>query len=144
MAMVNCRILPGHSAEEIRLALVRALNNSEIAVRYVREFDGREFDTAPAAVAMPAMSPPSDLMIPLHKVTATMWPETPIVVAMAAGESDAVWTTSVGMPTFAVNGLAIDRDDVRAHAKDERLAVAAFDRGVEFQYRFMKALTTSQ
>jgi acetylornithine deacetylase/succinyl-diaminopimelate desuccinylase-like protein len=38
--------------------------------------------------------------------------------------------------------VAIDRDDVRMHGKDERVKVESYDRGVEFYYEFLKALTT--
>jgi acetylornithine deacetylase/succinyl-diaminopimelate desuccinylase-like protein len=34
-----------------------------------------------------------------------------------------------------------DRDDIRAHGRDERLRVEAFDPAVEFYYRSQKALT---
>jgi acetylornithine deacetylase/succinyl-diaminopimelate desuccinylase-like protein len=40
-----------------------------------------------------------------------------------------------------VSRLFADVDDVRAHGKDERLGVSAFDDGVEFTYRLMKALS---
>lgn len=40
-----------------------------------------------------------------------------------------------------VLGPAIDQDDVRAHGKDERVRVTSYDEGVDFTYRFFKALT---
>ena len=43
---------------------------------------------------------------------------------------------------YGVNGVAIDQDDVRAHGKDERVRVSAFYDGVEFYYRYLKALTS--
>ena len=36
--------------------------------------------------------------------------------------------------------MAIDQDDVRAHGKDERIRVSSFYDGVEFYYRYLKAL----
>lgn len=41
-------------------------------------------------------------------------------------------------------GVAIDQDDIRAHGKDERLRVEAYFEGVDFYYRFLKALTQEQ
>ena len=37
--------------------------------------------------------------------------------------------------------MAVDRDDVRAHGKDERVRSSAFNDGLEFFYLFLKALT---
>ena len=45
------------------------------------------------------------------------------------------------MPTYCVSGVAYDRDDVRAHGKDERERVDAYYRGVDFYYRFLKEVT---
>jgi acetylornithine deacetylase/succinyl-diaminopimelate desuccinylase-like protein len=142
-ANVNCRILPGHSAEETRQVLIKVLDDAQVKVRYVREWDGQEFDKAPDAVTLSAHSPPPEVMNPLRKVASSMWPGTPIVIAMATGESDAVWVTAVSIPTYMISGVALERDDNRAHGRDERVGVGAFDRGVEFQYRFTKGLASA-
>jgi len=46
------------------------------------------------------------------------------------------------MPTYGISGTAIDRHDVRAHGQDERLGVESFYSGVDFYYRFLKAVTS--
>jgi acetylornithine deacetylase/succinyl-diaminopimelate desuccinylase-like protein len=46
------------------------------------------------------------------------------------------------MPTYGVSGVAIDMNDVRAHGRDERLRVESFYLGVNFYYRYLKALTS--
>jgi acetylornithine deacetylase/succinyl-diaminopimelate desuccinylase-like protein len=142
-AMVNCRILPGHSAEEIRTTLVDVLSDSQIEVAYVREFDGRVFARAPDEVAMAVAPLRPDVVRPLERVAAALWPAVPVIPGMSIGESDAVWTAAAGMPTYAVSGLAIDRDDIRSHGRDERLPVASFYKGLEFFYQYIRALTTS-
>jgi acetylornithine deacetylase/succinyl-diaminopimelate desuccinylase-like protein len=38
--------------------------------------------------------------------------------------------------------VAIARDDDRAHGRDERVKIDAYYAGVEFYYRFLKALTS--
>jgi acetylornithine deacetylase/succinyl-diaminopimelate desuccinylase-like protein len=60
---------------------------------------------------------------------------------MATGASDGVYTNAAGLPTYCVSGEAVDRDDIRAHGKDERVRMAAFDQAVGFYYKFLKALT---
>jgi len=143
-AMINCRILPGHSAEEIRRTLVEVLMDSQIDVSYVREFDGRVFARAPDEVAMAAAPPRADVIRPLERVAGALWPGVPVIPGMSIGESDAVWTAAAGMPTYAVSGIAIDRDDIRSHGKDERLPVASFYQGLDFLYQYIKTMTTSQ
>jgi len=51
-----------------------------------------------------------------------MWPGAPVIPAMETGASDSVYTIAAGIPSYGVSGMAIDRDDVRAHGKDERLS----------------------
>ena len=72
---------------------------------------------------------------------AALWPGLPVVPFMNAGATDGIFTRAAGLPTYGVAGIAVDRDDMHAHARDERLRVAAFYRGNEFFYRYLKALT---
>jgi len=60
---------------------------------------------------------------------------------METGASDSIYTIAAGIPTYGVNGVAIDQDDIRAHGKDERVRIASFYDGVEFFYLYLKALT---
>jgi hypothetical protein len=36
------------------------------------------------------------------------------------GASDSVYTMAAGIPSYGIRGVAIDRNDVRRHGKDER------------------------
>jgi acetylornithine deacetylase/succinyl-diaminopimelate desuccinylase-like protein len=77
----------------------------------------------------------------LQQVVAQMWPGIPVLPSMSTGASDGVYTNAAGMPTYAVSGEQYDRDDIRAHGKDERIGVQAFYRGVDFYYAFLKDVT---
>jgi acetylornithine deacetylase/succinyl-diaminopimelate desuccinylase-like protein len=55
--------------------------------------------------------------------------------------SDGVRFRRQGIPVYGLSGVFYDIDDVRAHGRDERVLAEAFDQGVEFTYRMMKALT---
>lgn len=140
-ANVNCRILPGHSSEEVRQALVQVVADPKVPVQYVGNL-GQVTDHAADRVsyAPPPLRP--DVMKPLEKVTAEMWPGTPVIPAMGTGASDGVYTNAAALPTYGVSGEAIERDDVRAHGKDERVPVDSFYRAVDFYYRFLKLVTT--
>src|ERR1700722_17338071 len=139
-AIVNCRILPGHSAVEIRQQLVHILNEPKVSVRYVTNA-GEVQDTASDVKAVPPMVLQPEVMQPLEKLVARMWPGIPVIPEMEAGASDGKITSEAGLPTDGLNGIAIDINDVRAHGKDERVAVDSYYQGVEFYYRFAKMLS---
>jgi acetylornithine deacetylase/succinyl-diaminopimelate desuccinylase-like protein len=140
-ANVNCRIAPGSSAEDIRQKLVEIVADPKINVQYTGAIG--EVDDHP--VARLAYAPPplrSDVFQPLEKVVAAMWPGIPVIPTMATGASDGIYTNAAGIPTYGISGAAIDRDDVRAHGKDERLGMESFYKGVDFYYRYLKAVTS--
>jgi acetylornithine deacetylase/succinyl-diaminopimelate desuccinylase-like protein len=139
-ANVNCRILPGHSTEEVRQQLIRIFADPKIAVKYVSNA-GVVSDQAPDTKAFAPVLPPADVMQPLERVTDGMWPSAPVIPEMETGASDSVYTIAAGIPSFGISGVALDQDDVRAHGKDERVLVSSFYDGVEFYYRYLKALT---
>ena len=138
-AIVNCRILPGHSREEVRQDLVRIVDDPKIAVRYM-DTDLVIHDTAPSAVALPPVPLRSDVMKPLEETAQEFWPGAPVIPTMATGASDGVYTNAAGMPTYEVSGTAIEIGQDRSHARDERVPVKSFYDDVDFYYHFIKAL----
>jgi acetylornithine deacetylase/succinyl-diaminopimelate desuccinylase-like protein len=139
-ANVNCRIFPGHSQEDIRLELIRLFNDPKLTVRY-RSDAGELSDHGSDRKAMAPPPLRADVMDSLRKVAAKLWPGAPVIPTMVTGSSDSIYTMNAGMPSYGINGIAIDRDDVRMHGKDERVKVDSYYTGVEFYYRFLEALT---
>jgi acetylornithine deacetylase/succinyl-diaminopimelate desuccinylase-like protein len=139
-ANVNCRIIPGHATEEIRQELIRIFADPKVTVKYV-DNAGHVLDRAPETKAFAALLPPPEVMQPLERVTDAMWPSAPVIPEMETGASDSVYTIAAGIPSYGVSGVALDQDDVRAHGKDERVTEKSFYDGVEFYYRYLKALT---
>src|ERR1700722_5000386 len=138
-ANVNCRILPGHSREETRQQLIAIFHDPRLVVRYVTD-GGEVFEKASDAKGVPPTDLRPEVMQPLSKLVAQMWPGFPVIPVMETGASDGKYTSEAGMPTYGINGIAIDVDDVRAHGKDERVGVDSYYRGVEFYYRFAALL----
>ncbi len=142
-ANVNCRILPGHTQEEVRRELARVIGDSEVKVRY--ESDARVVsDAAPDRKSAPPPPPMPVVFGPLKATANAMWPGLAIVPSMNAGASDSIYTTEAGLPSYGISGMGMDRDENRAHGRDERIKAADFDTGCEFFYRYLKALTTSK
>jgi acetylornithine deacetylase/succinyl-diaminopimelate desuccinylase-like protein len=126
-AVINCRILPGEPTEPIEAAL-RRLAGDKVNV---------------AVLFPPKASPPSPvspaLLARFERLVAMQWPGLPLTPVMEAGATDGLFTRLAGIPTYAPSALPEDPDDVRAHGKDERLAVEAFYQAAEFWYRMVKA-----
>ena len=59
---------------------------------------------------------------------------------MSTGATDGRYLRVAGIPTFGIQGFFIDRDDVRAHGRDERMGVEAFYEGQNFLYELVKTL----
>jgi acetylornithine deacetylase/succinyl-diaminopimelate desuccinylase-like protein len=141
-ANVNCRILPGHTPEEVRLELVRIFADPEISVRYGT--GGVISNRAPDAKSFPPILPPDEVLKPLERVSSELFDGIPIIPEMETGASDSIYTIAAGLPSYGINGVAIDQGDIRAHGRDERVRVTSYFAGVEFYYRYLKALTAGQ
>lgn len=142
-ANVNCRILPGHSSEEVRQELIKVFADPKVEVRYVGAI-GQVTDRALNKVSYAPPPLRQDVFGPIERITADMWPGIPVIPSMSTGASDGVYTNGAGLPTYGVSGEALNRDDIRAHGKDERIPVESFYRAVDFYYRFLKAVTSGK
>ena len=140
-AMINCRIFPGHSKEEIRQELARKIADPKLSVQFVNT-DGSRSDVAPQdkAPAPPPIRP--DVLRVLDHVSAQLWHGVPVIAEMETGASDSIYTNAAGLPSYGVSGVATDRDDYRAHGRDERLRISAFYEGLDFYGRVLRELTS--
>jgi acetylornithine deacetylase/succinyl-diaminopimelate desuccinylase-like protein len=73
-----------------------------------------------------------------------MWPSVVTIPVMSTGATDGRYLRVAGIPTYGVSGFFGDRDDVRAHGRDERMNVASFYEGQAFLYQLVKELAASQ
>ena len=130
-AIVNCRILPGSTQAGTQKTLTRILNDAQIKV---------------APLAPPHDSPASPLRKnvteKMQQVVSKMWPGVPVVPVMDAGATDGYRLRAAGIPSYAISGVFIDMDDVRAHGRDERILETSFYQGVDFYYAYIKALSS--
>jgi acetylornithine deacetylase/succinyl-diaminopimelate desuccinylase-like protein len=136
-ANVNCRILPGHAPDDVRATLEKVLANPQISVSQVVT-SGSGLRSNPLSTLQP------NVMSAIEKVTADMWPGVPVAPVLDAGASDGAISRAAGFPTYGIPGVFMDVDDDRSHGRDERIRVASFYEGVDFYYRLIKALSTSQ
>jgi len=120
-ATVNCRVLPEESMESVTSTLQKVVADDGITVKV----EGPT-EKGPASALRP------DVMEAVTKVTKQMWPAVRVVPIMVMGGTDGMYLRAAGMPTYGVQGIFMERDDFRAHGRDERLAVKSFVEGEKF------------
>jgi acetylornithine deacetylase/succinyl-diaminopimelate desuccinylase-like protein len=129
-AMVNCRILPGQTVEEIQKQLEQVFADPKLVVIPIPRDTGSDASTLN-----------KDLVAAVEKLTAKYWPGAPIVPTMSAGATDGRFLRNAGIPTYGHSGLVADIFDVRAHGKDERVSIQAMFEGEQYLYELVKALS---
>jgi acetylornithine deacetylase/succinyl-diaminopimelate desuccinylase-like protein len=139
LAIVNCRIFPGHSPEEIRHQLAELFADPMLTIKYVSDA-GNVFDTAPDRKAMTPPPANPEVFQPLARLVDAIWPGTPVTPVMENGASDSIYFAQAGIPCYGFSGIALERDDDRAHGRDERLPVDSYFKSLDFFYSFARAL----
>jgi acetylornithine deacetylase/succinyl-diaminopimelate desuccinylase-like protein len=81
-----------------------------------------------------------DVLKTVETIVAAMFPGVAVVPVMSTGATDGLFLRNAGIPTFGVDGLFDDIDDVRAHGRDERVGIKQFNEDLEFQYRLITML----
>ena len=129
-ATINCRILPGQDAQEIRDQLVQVLDDPEVSVTIV----------PPVWKASPP--PPLDPRIlgTVKRIAADYFPGVPLVTTMTAGSTDAIFLTGAGIPTYGPPGPWINPDGNGIHGADERLEVSSLLTGRDYLYALVTEL----
>lgn len=131
-ANINCRIFPDDTSEHVLATLKQIAADDQVKVTVTTD-EGK--------------APPSpmrtDIMKAFSQLTDTMWPGVITVPEMSTGASDGRYLRGAGIPTYGIQGFFLDRDDVRAHGRDERMPVQSFYEGQTFLYELVKRLSTS-
>jgi acetylornithine deacetylase/succinyl-diaminopimelate desuccinylase-like protein len=129
-ATIQCRMMPGDTAENVQATIVRVLNDPKITIR---------LDAPPISSPESPLTP--QLAANVEAVVHSMWPGVPVVPVMATWFTDGRHTRSAGIPTYDLAGVWLDANENRAHGRDERVSVRAYDESVEYTYRLVKAMS---
>ena len=131
-ATVNCRVLPEDSVEYVRDALKKAISDDQVNL------------TIPQTLSRGPSSPMRpDVLGAVSKVTDSLWPGVRVVPIMVMGATDGRALRMAGIPTYGVQGVFLDRNDMRMHGRDERLSMQSFYEAQTFLYELVKALAKS-
>lgn len=132
-ANVNCRIFPGDSVESVQKALRLAIGDEQVAIHV----EG-DVDIGPSSPMRP------DLFKAVARISDSMWPGVVVMPVMSTGATDGRYLRVAGIPSYGVSGFFGDRDDVRAHGRDERMNINSFYEGQEFLYQLVKDLASGE
>ena len=130
-AVVNCRILPDHPAEDVQRTLAQVVGGAPITVTPM----GEPFNSPPSPLD-------ADLLARVERLTTEMWPGTLVIPSMGTGATDSRWLRAAGIPSYGVSGLFLGES--RAHGRDERIGVKDLYAGRQFLHRLIKELATAQ
>jgi acetylornithine deacetylase/succinyl-diaminopimelate desuccinylase-like protein len=129
-ANINCRILPEDEIEYVQSTLSKVFADDQVTIKLAGEFE-----------KSPASPLRQDILKAVSRVTDTMWPGVVTVPMMVTGGTDGRYLRAAGIPTYGVQGFFMDRNDVRAHGRDERMPVQSFYEGQTFLYELVKVLS---
>jgi acetylornithine deacetylase/succinyl-diaminopimelate desuccinylase-like protein len=129
-ANVNCRIFPGDSIEGVQKALRQVVADDQVAVRVQGDVE-----VGPVSPMRP------DVLKAVARWSDTLWPGVLTIPVMSTGATDGRYLRVGGIPTYGVSGFFGDRDDVRAHGRDERMNVNSLYEGQNFLYEVVKELS---
>ncbi len=121
VATLSCRVLQGHTPEEVQAELQRALGDPRIAVEVVRRRDG-------------SRAPPltRQIMAPIERAAARLWPGVPIVPMMTPGATDGRFLNNAGIATYGMSGMFSMLGESNAHGLNEKIRVRSLYEGRDF------------
>ena len=132
-ANINCRVHPDDSLDYVIRTLRDAIADNQVAISVTNQEE-----KAPPSPLRP------DILRAMARTTDSMWPGVTVLPYMATGATDGRMLRDSGIPCYGVQGLFVERDDNRAHGRDERMLQTSFYEAQTFLYELVKNLSTAQ
>jgi acetylornithine deacetylase/succinyl-diaminopimelate desuccinylase-like protein len=127
-AVINCRVFPGTSVEEVKGTLQK-LAGEKVELKLINN---------------PAVAKPSpirgDVIAAVTKAVHSVYPGTPIVPDMVPYATDGAIFSQAGIPTYGVSSTFIKESEIFSHGLNERLPVESFYNGLTYYYVLLKEL----
>ncbi len=118
---LSCRVMQGTTPEQVKETLEKAIGDDQVNVEIVRRRDG---SSAPPLT--------DEIMGPVKKVAAKLWPGVPVAPLMSAGATDGRFLMNAGIPTYGMSGMFSKSDETNAHGLNEKRRVQSLYEGREF------------
>ncbi|ATU72445.1 hypothetical protein CFR78_13955 [Komagataeibacter rhaeticus] len=121
-ATIDCRIFPGHSAQDIMAELQQVIADPQVKVTNV---------TAGSAVTAPSPMRP-DFVNAVTKAVDSVYPGLPVIPSMLSGATDNMWFRAHGVPSYGASPLFIKPSENFSHGLNERTPVASIAPGMDY------------
>ena len=133
-AMINCRILPDETVDEVRRRLVSAIANPAVSVNVIHDY------------GVPKTSPvDGEVAVALRAVTKQLYPGVPLLPVMSRGATDSRYLRRAGILAYGIGPIAMSElDGKRAHGINERIPAASIGPGLEFMLRLVDHLAVAR
>ncbi len=125
---LSCRVMQGTTAEQVKETLEKAIGDSQVKVNILRRREGS---------SAPALTP--EIMGPVKKVAAKLWPGVPVAPLMAAGATDGRFLMNAGIPTYGMSGMFSKSGETNSHGLNEKRRVQSLYEGREFLEGIVRA-----
>ncbi len=126
-ATVNCRIMPGSKAADVRAELVRVIDNPDVVLSYERE----AFSADPSPLR-------DDVVAAIRYGLDQHYKGVPIVPNMSSGATDGYRLRAVGIPVYSISGAFAIVGEANAHGLNEKVRVKSFYDSLDFWERLIK------
>ncbi|MEZ5957531.1 MAG: M20/M25/M40 family metallo-hydrolase [Hyphomonadaceae bacterium] len=120
-ATLSCRVMQGHTPEQLQADLQRAVGDPQVAVEIVRRRDGSH--------------PPQltrRILTPVERAAERLWPGIPIIPVMTPGATDGRHLNNAGIPTYGMSGMFSAPGETNAHGLNEKIRVRSLYQGRDF------------
>jgi len=128
LATLSCRVMQGTSPEQVQAVLQKTVEDPQVKVAIFKRREGS---------AAPPLN--DEIMGPVRKAAAKLWPGVPIAPSMTAGATDGRFLMSVGIPTYGMSGMFSTSGETNAHGLNEKLRVQSLYEGREFLEAIVRA-----
>jgi acetylornithine deacetylase/succinyl-diaminopimelate desuccinylase-like protein len=121
VATLSCRVLQGHTAEEVQADLQRAIADPQVEVGIAQRN---------VSSSVPPLT--RQILAPVERAANRLWPGVPIIPAMSAGATDGRYLSAVGIPTYGMSGMFAAPGENNAHGLNEKIRVRSLYEGRDF------------
>jgi acetylornithine deacetylase/succinyl-diaminopimelate desuccinylase-like protein len=134
-ANLNIRLLPGDTIDMLLGDLTKLVSDPQIKFEVQQD----------AGLAAPPSSLENDLYATISKVASAQFANAPVLPFMSTGATDSAQLRLHNVQAYGLVPFAVtDADFQRMHGDDERLPLAAFDKGVDVLARIVAEFAVSR
>ena len=126
-ATLSCRVLQGHTGEEVQAEIARVLADPQINVLIERRREGSRAPELTRAI-----------MAPVERAAAGLWPNVAIIPTMTVGATDGRFLNNAGIATYGMSGMFATPGETNAHGLNEKIRVQSLYEGRDFLERIVR------